>query len=166
MHVMGVALDTKTGTPIIVLSDKENRRALPIWIGSAEASSIIRYMEKIKPERPMTHDLICTLIDEMDYNVKKIEINDVNSSTYFANIFLVGPKNKTLIVDSRPSDAISIALRANAPIYATTNVIAEGSVSTNKEKDQKEAEEFKEFIQDLKPSDFTKSINDNQESNQ
>ena len=87
MNVMGIAIDTRTGSPIVVLKDDENRRALPIWIGSAEASAIIRKIENIPVARPMTHDLICTIIDEMGYEVTKIEIHDVEKETYFASIF-------------------------------------------------------------------------------
>jgi len=167
MQVVGIALDTKSGSPIVVLSDKENRRALPIWIGSAEASSIIRHMENIKTERPMTHDLICNILNELDYKVTKIEINDVvNATTYYANIYLSNSEGKEYIIDSRPSDAISIALRTKAPVYVTANVIAEGTVSTDDDRDQKEAEEFKEFVKDLKPSDFKKIVDSDDESNQ
>lgn len=167
MQVVGIALDTKSGSPIVVLSDKENRRALPIWIGSSEASSIIRHMESIKTERPMTHDLICNLIKELNYKVEKIEINDVvNATTYFANIYLSNEEGKKHIIDSRPSDAISIALRTKAPIYVTANVIAEGTISVDDDRDKKEAEEFKEFVKDLKPSDFKKLLDEHNESNQ
>ena len=74
MQVMGIALDTRTGSPIVVLSDTENRKALPIWIGSAEASAIIRHIEGIETSRPMTHDLIVTLLEAMNHSLKKIEI--------------------------------------------------------------------------------------------
>lgn len=165
MNVMGIAIDTRTGSPIVVLKDEENRRALPIWIGSAEASAIIRRIENIPVARPMTHDLICTIIKEMDYEVKKIEIHDVEKETYFANIFLSNGDNE-IIIDARPSDAIAVAIRTNAEIYVTSNVIAEGTISTDKEKDEKEAEEFKEFIKDVKPSDFQKLLDQHKDSDQ
>ena len=88
MKVMGIALDTRTGSPIVVLHDKENRRALPIWIGSAEASSIIRKIENLSVTRPMTHDLIISIIEKVGYKISKVEINDVEKETYFATIFL------------------------------------------------------------------------------
>jgi bifunctional DNase/RNase len=165
MNVMGIAIDTRTGSPIVVLKDEENRRALPIWIGSAEASAIIRRIENIPVSRPMTHDLICTIIKEMDYEVKKIEIHDVEKETYFANIFLSNGDNE-IIIDARPSDAIAVAIRTSAEIYVTSNVIAEGTISTDKEKDEKEAEEFKEFIKDVKPSDFQKLLDQHKDSDQ
>ena len=89
MKVMGIALDTRTGSPIVVLNDKENLRALPIWIGSSEASSIIRQIENIEVARPMTHDLICSILAETGYDVDRIEIYDVSEDTYFANLVLI-----------------------------------------------------------------------------
>ena len=80
MKVMGIALDTRTGSPIVVLHDKENRKALPIWIGSAEASAIIRKIENLTVARPMTHDLIINIIEKTGYTLDKVEINDVHES--------------------------------------------------------------------------------------
>ncbi|MGD9580811.1 MAG: bifunctional nuclease family protein [Vampirovibrionia bacterium] len=153
---MGIALDTRTGSPIVVLNDLENRRALPIWIGSAEASAIIRQMENIKSARPMTHDLLHNLIQQIGYRLDKVEINDLSSDTYYASLFLSDNDGNEHIVDSRPSDAIALALRAEAPIYVTTNVVSEGTISTDQEKDEEEAEEFRQFVQEIKPSDFNK----------
>lgn len=166
MYVMGVALDTRTGSPIVVLKDFDDRRALPIWIGSAEASAIIRKIENIKVIRPMTHDLICTLIEEMGYYVEKIEIHDVSEETYFANIVLRNEDGEQKVIDSRPSDAIAVALRTEAPIFVSPSVVASGTVSANEQKDEEETEEFKKFIQDLKPSDFQKLLDDHRDSNQ
>lgn len=169
MKVMGIALDTRTGSPIVVLHDKENRRALPIWIGSAEASSIIRKIENLSVTRPMTHDLIISIIEKVGYKISKVEINDVEKETYFATIFLENEDDGKIIeIDSRPSDAIAIAIRIDAPIYVTANVLSNGSVSTDSTKDVQEAEEFKNFVQSLKPSDFAKLMkeNDHHESDQ
>jgi bifunctional DNase/RNase len=166
MQVMGIALDTRTGSPIVVLNDKENRRALPIWIGSAEASAIIRKMENIAVTRPMTHDLICNMLDKLGYRVEKIEIYDVSVETYYANIHLVDKEDNTIEIDARPSDAIAIAIRTKSSIFVTSNVIAEGTISTDIVRDEEEAEEFRQFIQDIKPSDFQKLMNQDKESDQ
>lgn len=166
MNIMGVALDTRTGAPIVVLSDKENRRALPIWIGTAEASAIIRIMENMIPERPMTHDLICNILELFKYKVDKIEIIDVKTGTYFANIYISNKDGDKHIIDSRPSDAIAVSLKIKCPIYITENVIADGTISTDQARDEKEAEEFRTFVKDLKPSDFQKLLDNNEESNQ
>lgn len=161
---MGIALDTRTGSPIVVLNDKENTRALPIWIGSSEASSIIRQIEKIQVARPMTHDLICSILMETGFMLERVEIHDVSEETYFANLVLVNDDGDELNIDSRPSDAIAIALRADAPIYVTENVISDATISTNKTKDEKDARDFHDFIQNLKPSDFKNFIDENPNS--
>ena len=161
MKVMGVALDTRTGSPIVVLHDKENRRALPIWIGSAEASSIIRKIENLSVTRPMTHDLIISIIEKTGYKLSKVEINDVEKETYYATIFLEDSEGKEIEIDSRPSDAIAVAIRIDAPIFVTANVLSNGSVSTDSAKDAEEAEEFKNFVQSIKPSDFARLMKDN-----
>ena len=165
MKVMGIALDTRSGSPIVVLHDLENKKALPIWIGSAEASAIIRKIEKLAVARPMTHDLVVDVVDKTGYTVDRVEINDVEEETYFATIFLM-KDDEVIEIDSRPSDAIAIAMRADAPIYVTENVLMDGAVSTDSARDEEEAEEFKDFIQSVKPSDFEKLINKHKESDQ
>lgn len=166
MKVMGIALDTRTGSPIVVLHDTDNRKALPIWIGSAEASAIIRKIENIAVTRPMTHDLIVDFIEQVGYEVDRIEINDVDKETYFANIFLKDAEGKEIQIDARPSDAIAISIRVDAPIFVTANVLANGSVSCDSAKDEEEAQEFRNFIQSIKPSDFQKLMKDDKESDQ
>ena len=166
MRVMGIALDTRTGSPIVVLHDKENRKALPIWIGSAEASAIIRKIENIAVARPMTHDLIINIIQKSGYRLDRIEINNVEKETYFATLILVDKDGNEVGVDARPSDAIAAAIRIDAPIFVTANVLANGSVSTDSAKDEEESREFKDFIQSVKPSDFEKLLKDYPDSEQ
>ena len=134
MKVMGIALDVRTNSPIVVLHDLDNRKALPIW---------------------MTHDLITNIIEKTGYKLDKIEINDVEKETYYATLFL-SKDDESLEIDARPSDAIAVAMRAEAPIFVTANVLMNGSVSTDAAKDEEEAQEFKDFIQNIKPSDFEK----------
>ncbi len=165
MKVMGIALDTRTGSPIVVLHDLENRKALPIWIGSAEASAIIRKIENLGVVRPMTHDLICSIIDKTGFTLDRIEINNVEKETYYATLYLVRD-GEEIEIDARPSDAIAVAMRMDAPIYVTANVLMDGSVSTDAQKDEEEAQEFKDFIQSIKPSDFEKLLKNNKESDQ
>ena len=165
MKVMGIALDTRTGSPIVVLHDIDNRKALPIWIGSAEASAIIRKIENISVARPMTHDLIIQIVKKLGGNIDRIEINDVEKETYYANIYLT-KDDEEIVIDARPSDAIAIAIRVDAPIYVTANVLANGSVSCDAAKDEEEAQEFRNFIQSIKPSDFEKLLKHDKESDQ
>lgn len=166
MRVMGIALDTRSGSPIVVLNDLENRRALPIWIGSAEASSIIRKIENIPSSRPMTHDLFINLIEATGFTLYRVEINDVDEQTYFSTLYLKDNKGSEVQLDARPSDAIAIAIRADISIFVTSNVLLNGAVSVDSQKDEEEAMEFKNFIKDIKPSDFEKLINKNFESDQ
>lgn len=165
MKVMGIALDTRSGSPIVVLHDLDNKKALPIWIGSAEASAIIRKIEKLSVTRPMTHDLVVDVVNKTNFTIDRVEINDVEEETYFATIFLV-KGDEVIEIDSRPSDAIAIAMRADAPIFVTENVLIDGAVSTDSARDEEEAEEFKDFIQSIKPSDFEKLIDKHKESDQ
>ena len=160
MKVMGIALDTRTGSPIVVLHDKDNRKALPIWIGSAEASAIIRKIENLTVARPMTHDLIINIIEKTGYTLDRVEINDVEKETYYATLFLEDDNGEFVEIDSRPSDAIAVAIRVDAPIFVSAKVLSSGSVSTDSAKDEEEAEEFKSFIQSIKPSDFARLMKD------
>lgn len=167
MKVMGIAIDTRTGAPIVVLHDLDNRKALPIWIGSAEASAIIRKIENISVTRPLTHDLIIDIIEKTGYEIDRVEINDVENDTYFADICLKDKNRENEIrIDSRPSDAIAVAIRADVQILIGTSVMAEGAISVNSQKEEEEAQEFKSFIQNIKPSDFGKILGQNNESEQ
>ena len=161
MQVMGIAIDTRTGSPIVVLQDKDNRRALPIWIGSAEASAIIRVIENISVQRPMTHDLIVNIIEDLGYEINRVEITDVEKETFFSSIILQNKKGEEISIDSRPSDAIAVAIRVEAPIFVSPSVLADGSISCTSQKDEMEAQEFRDFIQNIKPSDFERLMKDN-----
>ncbi len=205
MYVAGIALDARNGHPIVILNDSSKRRALPIWIGMAEANAITRALDNQKPERPMTHDLLLSLITDLGYSVQRIEINELSSSTYFANIVLkpleiklteinpaeVKPKEAVTkseskgkskkiakklestesendlekLIDARPSDAIALALRSKAPIMVSPQVIADGTIPADFEKDEEEAAEFRKFIDGLKASDFKIGDGGNQPEN-
>ncbi len=167
MTVAGIAVDGRNGHPIVVLNDPLKRRALPIWIGMFEANAITRALDNVKPERPLTHDLLLSTILQTGYKVKHIEINELAANTYFATIVLVrgngGAADESVkTVDARPSDAIALALRAKAPILVAPQVVAEGTIAADHEKDEEEAEEFKKFIDNLKASDFS-SLNSEDE---
>lgn len=166
MKVMGIALDTRTGSPIVVLHDMDNRKALPIWIGSAEASAIIRRIENIEVSRPMTHDLIASIVEKTGGTIDRVEINDVEKETYYAIIYIKDKEGNEVEINARPSDAIAVAIRVDAPIFVTANVLANGSVSCDAAKDEEEAQEFRSFIQSIKPSDFEKLLKHDKESDQ
>ena len=166
MKVMGIALDVRTNSPIVVLHDLDNRKALPIWIGSAEASAIIRCIEGLVVARPMTHDLIASIVEKTGGTIDRVEINDVEKETYYAIIYIKDKEGNEVEIDARPSDAIAVAIRVDAPIFVTANVLANGSVSCDAAKDEEEAQEFRSFIQSIKPSDFEKLLKHDKESDQ
>lgn len=159
MVVYGIAFDGRSGQPIVMLNDKTRRRALPIWIGPAEAQAIERALSNFKPERPMTHDLLLNTITALNFKVDRVEINELSSNTYFATIYLkVNDPTKRLElvkpIDARPSDGIALALRAKAPIFVSAQVIADGTIAADYERDEAERKEFRQFVEGLKASDF------------
>ncbi|MCX5845299.1 MAG: bifunctional nuclease family protein [Deltaproteobacteria bacterium] len=159
MKVAGLTIDPLTNTPIVILKDLDEKKAIPIWIGLFEASAIATELEKISFSRPMTHDLIYEILKTVDVEVIKIEIHDLRNNTFFANIHLT-KDDKTMVVDSRPSDAIALALRANAPIFVAEKVIEKSrNVDFGKkitELDNLKDEKLKEFLENLSPEDFGK----------
>src|SRR3972149_3724613 len=116
VKVSGLTIDPLTNTPIVILKDLEEKKIIPIWIGLFEASAIATELEKIAFSRPMTHDLITEILRSLDATVTRIEISDLKNNTFFANIYLL-QNGRNFTVDARPSDAIAIALRSNAPIF-------------------------------------------------
>jgi len=159
MKVAGLTIDPLTNTPIVILKDAEEKKAIPIWIGLFEASAIATELEKITFSRPMTHDLINEILKIINIEIVKIEIHDLRNNTFFANIHLL-KEGKSLVVDSRPSDAIAIALRAGAPIFVDEKVIEKSrNVDFGKkitELDKMKDEKLKEFLENLSPEDFGK----------
>ena len=121
--VKAVTLDPETNTPVVLLETVGDKKLLPIWIDLPEARAIALEIERITPPRPLTHDLIRNLLTALGAKVRRATITDMRNNTYFALLSLE-TKSETLEIDSRPSDAIAIALRMKAPIYATTEVLA------------------------------------------
>ena len=159
MRVTGLTIDPLTNTPIVILKDMEEKRAIPIWIGLFEASAIATELEKVSFSRPMTHDLLRDILQGLDATVIKIEICDLKNNTFYANIHLIKNGNN-VVVDSRPSDAIAIALRVNAPIFVDQKVLEKSRSMDLGGKEVKldklEGEKLKEFLENLSPEDFGK----------
>src|SRR5687768_12480762 len=122
MIVGGLTLDPVTKTPIVILKDSDNKLNLPIWIGLLEATSMATELEGIKMARPMTHDLLRSVLEELGGVVERVEVTDLRDNTYFALIHLT-IDGRSIAVDSRPSDAISLALRTKCPIYVSRKVL-------------------------------------------
>jgi len=153
MKISGIVLDPQSRSPIIVLRDMDDRRALLIWIGNVEANAIMLILERIKLLRPITHDLINNIFQAINITLQHVLINDMQESTFFAQLHLKTDNGK-YIIDSRPSDAIALALRSNAPIFVSEQVMATSSIPINPNQDEEETQKFKRFIENLKPSDF------------
>jgi bifunctional DNase/RNase len=159
MKVAGLTIDPVTNTPIVILKDREEKRVLPIWIGLFEASAIATELEGINFSRPMTHDLIRDILSTLGIEVLKVEVHDLRNNTFFANIHLL-QNGQPRVIDSRPSDALALALRAGAPIYVEERVIDKSrsiDVGTKISDLEKEKEDkLKEFLENLDPDDFGK----------
>ena len=160
MKVGGLTLDPVTKTPIVILKDAENKLNLPIWIGLMEATSMATELEGIKMARPMTHDLLHNMIKEAGGRVEAIEVTSLQDNTYYAAIRLkVGERD--ISVDSRPSDAISLALRTKCPIFVATQVLESSSVLQQMEDSEEEADlssvsrdKWAEILEKMSPDDF------------
>ncbi len=137
----------------MLLKERDGERYLPILIGSYEAMAIAFAMQGVVTPRPLTHDLIKLLLDEMGYQLDYVYINEFRESTYFSMVHLSGAGN-AYDVSSRPSDAIAIAARTGSPIYAAEEVLDELSVSIRDDEEENEVEKFREFLEQVTPEDF------------
>jgi len=159
MTVGGLTLDPVTKTPIVILRDPDNKLNLPIWIGLLEATAMATELEGIKMARPMTHDLLRGILGEVGAVVEWVEVTELKDNTYFALIYIrVG--GRQLAIDSRPSDAISLALRTKSPIYVAKKVLEASSVLQQMEegKDQDlsnvSRDKWAEILEKMSPDDF------------
>lgn len=149
MEVKGVRLDVLGQNPVVILADKEGKKALPIWIGLLEAHAIERELKSLPTSRPMTHDLLHSILEQVHAKVKEVKIVELKNNTYYAKLFLI--VNKEVIeIDARPSDAIILALKSKAPVYAAARIIEDQGVSLAR----KEAlgERYGIRVQELTPS--------------
>ena len=145
MHVRGLMFDPYTNAYIIILRDESNTEMLPIWVGKPEASAISFAMEGVTTPRPMTHDLMKTVLDTADAKVFSVVVTDLKENTYFARVHLLY-EDSEYSIDARPSDAIALALRSKAPVFVNDDVIRKHS-----------NEEMDRWLENLKPEDFGKS---------
>ncbi len=156
MKVAGIAIDANSRSPILILRDPTERRALPIWIGRAEATAIIQALDGEKPGRPMTHDLFLDCLGEFGVTLHKVVIYGLQDNTFYAVLSIQQGEIKKEI-DSRPSDAVALAIRAKVPIWATEEVIAQASVAVDQDADEADREAFRDFLDTVRPSDFIES---------
>jgi uncharacterized protein len=153
MKVAGIALDAVSRSPIILLKDAADRRALPIYISQDQAKAIINALEKQTPPRPFTHDLIVNIFDSCDIKVERITIDSLQDNTFYASI-VIDRNGELKEIDARPSDAIAVAIRTKAPIWVIEEVIADASIPVDRDADEQERQAFRSFISNLSPDDL------------
>ena len=152
--IKGLIMDPLTNSPIVILQSLEKNTLLPIWVGIFEANAIALQIERIDTPRPLTHDLIKNILLQLDANVDKIVVTDLQENTFYAVIHL-RMNGDRITIDSRPSDAIALALRTDAPIYVTEEVI-NNSRSISLEKENLDSEDIKKWLENLNPDDMGK----------
>ena len=152
--IKGLIMDPLTNSPIVILQSLEKNTLLPIWVGIFEANAIALQIERIDTPRPLTHDLIKNILLQLDANVDKIVVTDLQENTFYAVIHL-RMNGDRITIDSRPSDAIALALRTDAPIYVTEEVI-DNSRNISLEKENLDSEEIKKWLESLNPDDLGK----------
>ena len=159
MKVSGLTIDPITNTPIVILKDLEEKKAIPIWIGLFEASAIATEIEKISFSRPMTHDLMNDILKILDVEVTSVEICDLRNNTFFASIHLIR-NGQRFVVDARPSDGIALALRANAQIFVDDKVLEKSRTidfgAKAADLDKLKEDKLMEFLENLSPEEFGK----------
>jgi bifunctional DNase/RNase len=158
MTIAGLAMDSASNAPILILNAVDADFSIPIWIGLLEAASIASVLQKVTFERPMTHDLFKTFMDTVDTRIRRIEVCDIRDNTFYAKIYCVTSGGE-FILDARPSDAIALALRTNADIYVDDVVVdnlktKNGQYETVDDSDQ--GKKWENYLKNLSPDDFGK----------
>jgi bifunctional DNase/RNase len=152
LSLVGVRVELPSNQPIVLLKEAGGERYLPIWIGAVEATAIAFALQGIQTPRPMTHDLLRDILNETDIHVERVLINDLVDQTFFA-LIRMSLDGKTAEVSSRPSDAIALAVRINAPIFAEEEVLEQAGIEL-KDDEETEVEKFREFLDQVTPDDF------------
>ena len=152
LRVVGVRVELPGNQPILLLKETQGERYLPIWIGAAEAAAIALSLQGVVTPRPMTHDLLKTILEDLTVQVRRIVVTELRESTFFATIEL-DRQGQELEVSSRPSDAIALAVRMSVPIFASEDVLNEASILIPGDEEE-EVEKFREFLDNVSPEDF------------
>ncbi len=153
--VYGISFDAASKQPIVLLKVEGKNRFLPIWIGHPEAAAILMKLQNAELPRPMTHDLLVNVIESLSASVTAVLVTELRENTFYAEL-LLEKEGQQIRVDSRPSDAIALAVRTDAPIFAASAVLESNGIEFEQEVDDTEqiVEEFKEFLDEVSPEDF------------
>ena len=157
MVIYGVSFDMVGKQPIVLLKTADGNKFLPIWNGHPEAAAILMKLQGASTPRPMTHDLLTEVLTKLEARVVRIAVTELRENTFYA-LITVAVNGSEIEIDSRPSDAIALAVRSEAPIFADDSVIEESAIEFEHEDDVNEeqmVEEFKKFLDDVKPEDFS-----------
>jgi bifunctional DNase/RNase len=162
MQIYGVSFDLVGKQPIVLLKTADGNRFLPIWIGHSEAAAILMKLQSATTPRPMTHDLVTDMLDQLGAQVVRITVTELRENTFYAQI-TVQQDGSEVDIDSRPSDAIALAIRVDAPIYAADDVIEESAIEfegdeVNQEDLEKEVSKFKQFLDHVTPDEFANGV--------
>ena len=152
MELTGVRVELPTNQPIVLLREKDGERYLPIWIGPSEAASIAMALQAVATPRPMTHDLMKTILDDLTVTVTQIVVTELRESTFYA-VMTLQRGSESLEISARPSDAMALAVRMAVPIFALEEVLEEAAILIPGEVDE-EVEKFREFLDNVSPDDF------------
>jgi uncharacterized protein len=152
LELVGVRVELPHNQPIVLLKERGGERFLPIWIGAVEATSIAFALQGVATARPMTHDLMRDLLASLTVSVDRIVVTQLRERTFYAEIQMT-QDGESIVVSSRPSDAIALAVRATVPIFADEEVLAEAGIEIEDD-DEQEVEQFKEFLDTVSPEDF------------
>ena len=155
VEIKGLMMDPTSNVPIVILRNDELGKMLPIWIGIFEANAIALQLEGVEAPRPMTHDLMKGFLDTLESRILRVIISDLNENTFYAEIHLEVPSGEELIVDSRPSDAIALALRAKAPVFVN-EVVFEKATHDTSESTSEDEERLKKWLEEVDPDDLGK----------
>jgi bifunctional DNase/RNase len=156
--IYGVSFDMVGKQPIVLLKTLEGNRYLPIWIGHPEAAAILMKMQGAPTPRPMTHDLVTEMLGELNATVAKIAVTELRDNTFFA-IITLQVNGSEVEIDSRPSDALALAVRTDAPIFVSDQVIEDSAIEFGGEPEEQDeiVDEFRKFLEDVSPEDFSSS---------
>jgi uncharacterized protein len=154
LTLVGVRIELPTQQPIVLLKERDGERYLPIWIGNVEATAIAFALQGVQTPRPLTHDLLRNVLEELQARVDRIVITELRDGTFYANIELTRDGARYTI-SSRPSDAIALAVRTKTAIFAEERVLSEASILIKNDEEEREVEKFREFLDQVSPEDFT-----------
>lgn len=152
MNLVGVRVELPTQQPIVLLQEREGERYLPIWIGNAEAAAIAFALQGVVTARPLTHDLMKNVLEELGVHIERVVITELKDGTFYA-VIQMAQNGTRYEISSRPSDAIALAVRVAVPIFANEEVLTEASIVIRDDEEQ-EVEKFREFLDQVTPEDF------------